>query len=507
MKRLFITVSAIVPILVGVSVFAGEVTVSDATQTCIDCHASTHPGIVESWQKSRHAEMTPAAAMQVKGAARKFSSTAVPDSLKQVAVGCAECHTLRPDSHADTFDHNDYRVHVVVSPNDCAVCHADEAAQYSKNLMSHARNNLAGNPVYVQLQESIIGDPVLTDKVVTFAPSNADTQAEACYYCHGTELKVTGRETRDTDAGELEFPIIQGWPNQGVGRINLDGSKGSCAACHTRHGFSMAEARKPYTCKECHVGPDVPAEPVYAASKHGTIYASKFADWNFTAVPWTVGSDFTAPTCAACHISQLQNTDEIELVKRTHQMSDRLPWRIYGLIYAHPHPKEADTTVIRNADGLPLPTDLKGNPASAFLIDPEEMARRKQTMQAACLACHDTSWVQGHWGRLENTISRSNAATLTATQLMMKIWEKGYASGLDKQANPFDEAIEKRWHQIWLFFSNSIRFSSAMAGGGDYGVFANGRYQLSQWIQETADYLAIQEELTAIKKAETAAKQ
>jgi hydroxylamine dehydrogenase len=57
-----------------------------------------------------------------------------------------------------------------------------------------------------------------------------------------------------------------------VGRVNLDGSRGACSACHTRHRFSIEMARKPYTCKECHVGPDVPAFKVYSASKHGNIF-------------------------------------------------------------------------------------------------------------------------------------------------------------------------------------------------------------------------------------------
>jgi len=35
-------------------------------------------------------------------------------------------------------------------------------------------------------------------------------------------------------------------------------------------------------------------------------------------------------------------------------MNDRLPWRLFGLIYAHPTPI-ADTTVIKNKAGLPLP--------------------------------------------------------------------------------------------------------------------------------------------------------
>ena len=121
--------------------------------------------------------------------------------------------------------------------------------------------------------------------------------------------KVIETEVRDTDAGELEFPVIAGWPNQGVGRINLDGSKGACTACHPRHSFSMAMARKPHTCKECHVGPDVPAYKVYLSSKHGNIYSSKHEEWDFKKTPWTIGQDFTAPTCAACHVSLLTNTE------------------------------------------------------------------------------------------------------------------------------------------------------------------------------------------------------
>ncbi len=72
------------------------------------------------------------------------------------------------------------------------------------------------------------------------------------------------------------------------------------------------------------------------------------ASWNFKAVPWTIGKDFTAPTCATCHASLLVNTDEEVVVERTHQMNNRLPWRILGLVYAHPHPQKPDTSIIRN---------------------------------------------------------------------------------------------------------------------------------------------------------------
>lgn len=480
---------------------AAEAVISDETQECLDCHSVFHPGIVADWQKSRHAVVNVKDALAVEGLSNKVSSKNVPEALTDTAVGCAECHMLNAASHKDTFEHNGYDIHVVVSPKDCAVCHTQEAEEYSQNLMSHAYANLAENPLYQDLQRSIIGTPVLKDShSVKYEPENEATKAEACYYCHGTKLSVSGIETRDTDAGELSFPIIEGWPNQGVGRVNLDGSLGSCAACHTRHQFSIEMARKPHTCKECHTGPDVPAYKVYSASKHGNLYATHKNSWNFKSVPWTVGDDFTAPTCATCHISLVTNTDGDVVVQRTHRMSDRLPWRLFGLVYAHPHPIDSNATKIKNKSGLPLPTDLDGTPAASFLIDKKEQQRRTENFQQLCLNCHDRSWVSGHWNRVLNTIEQTNQATKTATQLMQHIWKDKLAEGFLQKKNPFDEAIEKKWSNIWLFHANTIRFSSAMGGGGDYSVFADGAYQLTQEIQEMSDWYELRLSIQKAKK-------
>ena len=495
-------VALVVLILVGVfgigTARSAEVAISEATAACLDCHSIVHPGIVNDWQNSLHAKITPQEALAVKGVARKVSSATVPENLQNVAVGCAECHMLRPGAHADTFDHNDYRIHVVISPDDCRVCHAIEGEQYSKNIMAHAYGNLADNALFQKLEHSILAGTRYQDAKINLAPANNATKAEACYYCHGTRLELSGYETRDTDAaGELKFPIIKGWPNQGVGRINLDGSMGACSACHSRHAFSIEMARKPYTCQECHVGPDVPAFKIYEASKHGNIFAAMHSSWDFTAVPWTIGKDFNAPTCAACHISLLVNTDEEVVVERTHQVNNRLPWRIFGLIYAHPHPQKPDTSIIRNKDDLPLPTDFDGGFATTYLIDEKEREVRKQAMQASCLNCHDSSWVRGHWQRFENTIRETNGATRTATLIMEDIWRNGFA---DKKGSPYNEAIERQWSDTWLFYSNSIRFASAMAGGGDYSVFAGGRYHLSKTLLELSDWFEMRKKPDSVTK-------
>jgi hydroxylamine dehydrogenase len=477
----------------AVSASADDVSLSEATEECLDCHATIHPGIVEDWRSGRHAQTSPKAAMNVEGLARKLSSTTVPKELQSVAVGCAECHTLRPKAHSDTFEHNGYEIHVVVSPDDCQTCHETERRQFSKNIMAHAYGNLKNNSLYADLEHTILASPVKEDSGIRLKPANDTTKAEACYYCHGTRLEVTGYETRDTEAaGELTFPMIKGWPNQGVGRINLDGSMGACSACHTRHAFSIEMARKPYTCKQCHDGPDAPAFKVYSVSKHGTIFSTQQHLWDFGVVPWTIGKDFKAPTCASCHISLLVNTDEEVVSKRTHQMNDRLPWRIFGLIYAHPHPKDPDTSRIRTQNDLPLPTDLNGQYSTRFLIDEKEQQVRKQAMQASCLNCHSHFWVQQHWKRFENAIKETHAKTLTGTRIMEDIWRKGYANPKDSL---FDEAVERKWTDLWLYFGNSVRYAAAMGGGGDYGVFATGRYPLSKGIFELNDWLKLRKKV------------
>ncbi|MEJ2716362.1 MAG: multiheme c-type cytochrome [Deltaproteobacteria bacterium] len=470
-----------------------EPPVSDATQDCIACHIETHPGIVADWRRSRHSRTTPAEALKKPKLQRRVSAKTIPENLSTVVVGCAECHTLNPASHKDTFTHNDQKVHVVVSPRDCSTCHPDEADQFRENLMSYARVNLVDNKLYQTLVKSVNGVQTFKDMKTSIAGPDAMTNAASCYHCHGTAVEVKGTEKRDTDQGEMEFPVLTGWPNQGVGRFNTDGSRGSCSACHTRHQFPIEMARKPYTCSQCHKGPDVPAYKAYMVSKHGNLFSSLKGEWNFQQVPWTLGTDFSAPTCAVCHISLLVDGEGTVIEERTHRMNNRLPWRILGLIYAHPQPKSPNTSIIRNADGQPLPTTLNGKPATKYLIGPKEMETRRKTLQKVCRACHGEDWVNGHWARLENTIKTTDEMTRTATEIVSKAWDEGLA---DRKNGLFDEAIEKQWVEEWLFYANSTRFAAAMMGA-DYGVFANGRWFLSNNIQDMLDRLRF---LKAIKK-------
>ncbi len=470
--------------LLATGAYAEQPPVSDLTQDCIACHESIHPGIVADWKRSRHARTTPAQALKKPELQRRVSAKKIPGNLADVVVGCAECHAMNADAHKDTFSHNDLRVHVMVSPRDCATCHPAETDEFAMNLMAWARVNLANNKIYADFMRAVNSPQAFDNMKIRPREPDEMTGADSCFHCHGTAVEVKGFEKRDTDHGEMEFPVLSGWPNQGVGRFNPDGSKGSCSACHSRHQFSIEAARKPYTCSQCHKGPDVPAYKAYEVSKHGNLFSALHGQWKFYNVPWTVGEDFAAPTCAVCHASLLVNKDQEVIAKRTHRMNDRLPWRILGLIYAHPHPRSPDTSVIKNRDGQQLPTALSGEQASEYLIDSDEMAKRRAAMQGICRSCHSADWVNGHWVRLENTIRTSNEMTRTATEILLKAWKEKVAD----QDSVFDEAIEKQWVEQWLFYGNSVRFASAMMGA-DYGVFANGRWYASKNLQEMLDRL------------------
>ncbi len=460
--------------------------ISEPSRECLECHESVTPGIVADWKLSRHARTTPGLAMKKPELQRRVSAKKVPEGLSGTAVGCAECHTANPGAHKDTFEHVDHKVHPVVTPKDCAVCHPVEQEQFSKNIMCSARTNLTDNKLYQSLITSINGVQSFNKmKLATGEPAPA-TNEDSCLVCHGTKIGVTGKRIKDTDFGEMEFPILTGWPNQGVGRSNPDGSDGSCAACHTRHRFSIATARKPYTCSQCHKGPDVPAYKVYMVSKHGNLFSGSKGEWSFDKVPWTVGKDFTAPTCATCHMSLIVSPAGDVIAKRTHQAGDRLAWRILGLPYAHAHPRSPDTSIIRNKAGQPLPVTLTGEPAKAFLIDPKEQAKRRGIMQGVCLSCHTSDWVEGHWARFESTINETNQRTLAATKILLAAWDKKAAD----PGNMFDETIEKQWVELWLFHGNSTMLASAMMGA-DYGVFAGGRWQMSGRIREMHDRLKL----------------
>jgi len=363
-----------------------------AAQGCIGCHRERNPGIYADWAASTHA---------------------------RVGVNCATCHQAFPKSlltYKAHLENAQTPIHVVVTPKTCAGCHPDQAAQYARSKHAHTR----------EIMWKV--DPWLNHGM-----NNELERTSGCFACHGTQIRLKqGR------------PVAGTWPNVGVGRVNPDGSLGSCSSCHTRHRFSVAEARRPEACDQCHLGPDHPQIEIYNESKHGTLYHAEGHEWTWSTEDgeWKAGRDFRAPTCAACHISEAGE------VRESHDVTERLAWET-----------QAPLTV-RPADFKPFPAQTNWKTERA-------------KMRAVCLQCHSEGWADEHFRTYDRIVDLYNQSYyLPAQKVMNELYSSGYLS----QAPMFDEALEWEFYELWHHEGRRARMGAAMIAP-DY-TWWHGFYEL-----------------------------
>ena len=181
----------------------------------------------------------------------------------------------------DGYDHRGFWIATLVSPKDCSRCHKEQFDQQQVSHHAKAADILNSSDNYLG---TVVGGPAAVNT--------------GCRQCHGSNIKVLKDGKLDPDT----------WPNTGIGRINPDGSKGSCSACHTRHRFSKEQARRPDACGKCHLGPDHPQIEVFNESKHGILYQAFRDKMNMDKGEWVVGVDYQdSATCATCHIGATPN--------------------------------------------------------------------------------------------------------------------------------------------------------------------------------------------------------
>ncbi len=375
-----------------------ETTISEDAQSCINCHSRQSKGLMADWAESRHAH---------------------------AKITCIDCHKASPadkDIIAMHANYSDIPVSAIVSPKDCSRCHPGEAAQYAKS--KHANT--------LELIWKI--DPWLNHGM-----NNEIERILGCFTCHGSIVEIKDGKFDPTT-----------WPNVGVGRINPDGSKGSCSSCHTRHKFSIEEARKPEACGQCHLGPDHPQIEIYKESKHGAIYDAEGHTWKWDSAPgtWTPGIDYRTPTCSVCHMSAING------VKATHDTTERLAWET-----------QAPLTV--------RPNEFKPWPADT---DPEE---EREKMETVCHACHSRAWTDGHFSRLDAAIENYNEVYFKP---MKKLVEGLYEKKLLSREKPLDEKLEIQLYELWHHEGRRARFGAAMMAP-DYAWW-HGFYEMKKRCME-----------------------
>jgi len=409
-------------LLTGASVWAdGTIGLSELSEksiACIECHKIESPSIYQQWGASKH-----------------FRAN----------VACYECHAAQAEE-PDAYEHYDVMISTIVSPKDCSRCHDKEVKEFIGS--HHARGGRIMGSLDNVLAEVVEGNRGM--KTVGFPEGVSAAAVNGCWQCHGSVVKTLGE-------GKLD-PAT--WPNTGIGRVNPDGSEGSCSACHSRHAFSAEQARHPDTCGKCHLGPDHPQKEIYEESKHGIAFAANIGKMNMDSPKWIVGEDYSAaPTCATCHMSATRS------LPVTHDIGMRISWN------------NRPVTSIR-----PEVSDAKMNLPGKDV----HWTTRRSDMKNVCSACHAKHWVDNWYIQYDglidlynNKFAKPGAALYAAAKPLLR------------PVN-FSNKIDFTWFELWHHEGRRARHGASMMGP-DYthwhGTYDLGKHFYVKYIPELEELI------------------
>lgn len=389
---------------------------SKGSKECIECHRSETPVIVEQWGASKHF---------------------------RAHVACYECHQAKKED-VDAFDHGGYTIATIVSPRDCARCHSKEVTEFEGSHHAKAAKILGSQDN--RLAEVVEGNRGFVTE--GFPEGTSAAAVNGCWQCHGAEVKVL----KD---GKLD-PAT--WPNTGIGRINPDRSEGSCSACHSRHKFSVEQARNPENCGKCHMGPDHPQKEIYEESKHGVAFYANKHKMNLDNEKWVVGQDYNAaPTCATCHMSATP-TQSV-----SHDVGLRISWNNRPAISVRPETADAEMG----------------------LADKDvDWQKRRGNMKDVCLNCHSTGFVDSFYLQYDGLIELYHSKFAKPGSALMAL-----VKPLLKPV-PFGNKIDFIWYEIWHHEGRRARHGASMMGP-DYthwhGTYEVAKHFYSEFIPELED--------------------
>lgn len=386
---------------------------SKESRDCIACHKVESASIYAQWGSSKH-----------------FRGN----------IGCFECHAAN-ENDPDAVRHHDQWISVIVSPKDCARCHEQEVAEFAGS--HHAKGARILGSLDNVLAEVVEGNRGF--KTASFPHGVSAAAVNGCWQCHGTEVKILPDRKLDPAT----------WPNTGIGRLNPDGSEGSCTACHGRHEFSAAQARTPDTCGKCHMGPDHPQIEIFNESKHGIAYYANVGRMNLDNEKWIVGEDYTAaPTCATCHMSATKTQ------RVTHDVGMRISWNNRPEISIRPELADAKM-------GLPG----KDVPWTA----------RRANMYDVCTSCHNKNFVDAFYAQYDGLIDLYH-------EKFAKPGLALYGAAKPLLAGPqFSSKLDFVWYEIWHHEGRRARHGVSMMGP-DYthwhGTYEVAKHFYSEYIPE-----------------------
>lgn len=354
-----------------------------ATGKCAECHTRQQHSIVHEFELSVHAR---------KG------------------VSCLDCHG--PAEHQEKMDHHSFVMAKTLTAANCRKCHETVYQQFAQSR--HAAPSWAA----VFGEQGSDEWPLTAAQVAlseTFHPGSCKRSANPLVSLEGNAAVTSGCVSCHS-----------------IGRPNRDGTIGTCTACHTRHTSSVAIARLPSTCGQCHMGPDHSQLEIYTESKHGVLFEAQRDLLNLAAEPKKLTAhDMFVPTCATCHMSGLNG------MKVTHDPSERLSYNLFAEV----------------SDKRP------------------QFARAQAEMKSLCLNCHTQPLVDRVYREAESVVADTNAKMLAAKAIITDLRQDGILS-----AKPFQKPIDFDYFDLWHYYGRTSKHGAFM-GGGDF-VQWHGNYPI-----------------------------
>ena len=166
-------------------------------------------------------------------------------------VSCPVCHGAKHVTEKDVDQV------VPVKPDKCALCHQIQGDQFKSG--KHSKAWSAMEAMLTAHRQPMVLTPGM----------------KGCGGCHRIGLKTAA------EIGALK-------------KKGTDFGIASCDACHTRHTFSVKEAKQPQVCQTCHMGYDTSQWEMYSSSKHGVQFLLDQGRIPLESI--------VAPSCQTCHM-------------------------------------------------------------------------------------------------------------------------------------------------------------------------------------------------------------
>ena len=284
-------------------------------------------------------------------------------------VGCVVCHG---DQHTSAEDVAKVKIPTL---DTCADCHSGQVAQFKKGKHAMAWAAMKAMPtIHWQPMAMVEGE-------------------KGCGGCHKIGLKSPA-EIAELRHGGAEF-----------------GAAG-CDSCHTRHTFSVDEARQPQACESCHMGFDHPQWEMYSSSKHGVRNELK----NLKVLP----ANASAPTCQTCHMQD-----------GNHEV--RTAWGFLAVRLPLPEDKQwaADRATILQAlgvldpDGKPTALVDTVKAADVARLTQEDWQRERDKMIKTCNQCHSGNFARQQLQQGDNMIRNADHLMAEAIQIVAGLYRDG----------------------------------------------------------------------------------